>query len=328
MCCHSPARSNRSYKLRLGSLLTSALAAMLIGPGAAAAADPPPCFGALSRDPLAPCRNPALRQVVRPAPAEARNPAPQPCPVLSSLADRDVCGLGVDPAQAQRTVALVGDSHAGMWRPALDRAARALGWTGVRIGHSSCPLSTALRDLPEPERTHCPLWKRAVFAWFAQHPEVSAVFVSELTGGSGVVPARGHGEFETEVAGYEAAWRRLPASVGHIVVIRDTPKARGSTLGCVERALAAGRQAARACANPRRRALDRDAAVVAARRLHDPRVEVLDLTEIFCGRRTCLPVIGGALVYHDSTHLTPEFAATLGEPLLRRLARLARAWGA
>jgi hypothetical protein len=48
-------------------------------------------------------------------------------------------------------------------------------------------------------------------------------------------------------------------------------------------------------------------------------VQVIDLTHFMCGRRRCFPVVGGALVHKDPTHLTRVFATTLGPYLLRRL---------
>ena len=42
---------------------------------------------------------------------------------------------------------------------------------------------------------------------------------------------------------------------------------------------------------------------------------MVDLTPVFCGPRTCLPVIGGVLVHKDAHHLTRTFSRTLG-PLL------------
>jgi hypothetical protein len=51
--------------------------------------------------------------------------------------------------------------------------------------------------------------------------------------------------------------------------------------------------------------------------MRSPRVRVLDLTPFFCDARRCYPVIGGVLVYKDSTHLTGLYARTLG-PYLER----------
>jgi hypothetical protein len=47
-----------------------------------------------------------------------------------------------------------------------------------------------------------------------------------------------------------------------------------------------------------------------------------DLLSHFCDPQRCYPVVGGALVYKDQTHLTTVFAETLGPYLLRFLERL------
>jgi hypothetical protein len=56
------------------------------------------------------------------------------------------------------------------------------------------------------------------------------------------------------------------------------------------------------------------------RRLRSPRVRVLDLTPFFCDPRLCYPVIGGVLVYKDTTHLTGLYARTLAPYLARAVA--------
>ena len=124
-------------------------------------------------------------------------------------------------------------------------------------------------------------------------------------------------------------WRKpaaLPASITHIVVIRDTPKALPSTRRCVERALAQGEDAGWACRMPRRLVLDRDAAAVAAEQSGSARFDVVDMNRYFCDDRWCFPVIGGALVQKDVNHLTAVFVATLGPYLLRAVDDLAASW--
>ena len=242
-----------------------------------------------------------------------------------------MCAFGPDAAHAQDTIAIVGDSHAGGLRGAIARVARAHGWQGLSMTHSSCPLSTAVRALPDPELfQRCADWKTQVFAWFQQHPEVHTVFVAGLSGGSSVLPAGGQGRFATAVAGYIGAWDALPPSVRHIVVIRDTPKVRHTTAACVERAMACHEDAGVSCAVPRAGALDPDPLVVAAARMRSPRVQVVDLTRAFCSDRLCFPVVGGALVFRDVTHLTAVFAATLGPYLQEQVDGLmaSPAWAA
>jgi hypothetical protein len=109
-------------------------------------------------------------------------------------------------------------------------------------------------------------------------------------------------------------------------VIRDTPKMRGDTLACVARAMADHQRAGRRCAVARAAALERDPAAVAAARSRSPRVQGIDLSRFFCDARLCYPVIGGALVYKDVSHLMEVFASTLGPFLLREVERLMASW--
>jgi hypothetical protein len=139
-----------------------------------------------------------------------------------------------------------------------------------------------------------------------------------------VVPARGLSQRETEIRGYIAAWRALPRTVRRIVVIRDTPVPTDHTARCVERVIRARRSTNRACGVPRSRAFFSDRAVAAARRMRSNRVKVVDLTNRFCDRRWCYPVIGGALVWKDKHHITATFAKTLGPTLSRVFAHQER----
>jgi hypothetical protein len=302
------------------------LLAVLAAPDASALpADVPRtshCFGAAAMDPaLRECRGEKWAHGVTPAPAQARSLPNSPCENVQRTAP-PVCAFGVPAEDATRTIALVGDSHAGHWRAALSAVARAKGWRGLSITHSSCPLQRALRDLAEPRRTSCRRWKRDVFAWFARHPEVTTVFVAGLTGGSGVVPEGGRGAFGTSRLGYQRAWRSLPSTVGTIVVMRDTPKFHTATNACVARAVSRRKAPGPACARPRAEALDPDPAIEAAERLRSPRIRTVDLARFFCDARLCYPVIGRALVLRDNTHVTGTFSATLGPYLLRAVDRL------
>jgi hypothetical protein len=236
-----------------------------------------------------------------------------------------VCQFGVPPAGATATVALLGDSHAAHWRAALEVVAQAKRWSGLSIALSGCPFSTITRVLREPLLSDCIERNRKVPGWFARHPEVSTVFVSELSGAKWLVPG-GSDMFEDQVNAYVDAWNSLPPTVKRIVVIRDDFKGKPGTQRCVERALARHEAAGLLCKVPRRAAIDRDAAVVAAQRVGPQRAQVVDLTRFFCDRRWCYPVIGGALVHKDEHHMTTVFVATLGPYLLRAVDRLTESW--
>jgi peptidoglycan/LPS O-acetylase OafA/YrhL len=282
----------------------------------AALANRPTCFGASARDPRHPCVNPKLRLSVAPTPLAARDRPNAPCELQPTRGLIQECLFGVPRRRASGVIALIGDSHASHWRAALAVVAKARNWHGVSIARSGCPLTAARKDLrSDQDEVGCVRWNRQVLAWLRSHPEVSAVFVSQITGSNWHSPSGN--QFATAAAGYARAWRAAPRSVKRIVVIRDTPASATETHACVERAMARERPAGPACALPRRDALIPDPAAVAATRRGVSRARLVDLTRFICGRTQCFPVVGGALVYKDQHHLTSVFATTLGPYLLR-----------
>ncbi len=277
----------------------------------------PRCFGAASRDPLRRCVNPSLRLGVTPSPDDAVLAQNSPCTPLQVDGTLTPCEFGVRQTAARGTVALIGDSHAAHWRAALEVGAQRRRWRGVSITRSGCPLSGAAPRLAPPVRlAACLRWNEQVLQWLAHHPSVRTIFVAAHFA-SALAQPRGRNLLAAKAAGYRATWRRVPASVRRIVVIRDTPLIGFGALQCVRRAQARKRDAGRACAVARRRAVGPDAGVVAARSMRSRGVRSIDLTRFMCDTRRCFAVVGGALAFKDGQHLTDVFATTLGPYLLR-----------
>lgn len=284
----------------------------------------PRCFGASARDREQPCVNAAPRLSVVPTPIQAARTRNAPCARISPEVVIRTCTFGAPAGQATKRVALMGDSHAQAWRAAIDVVARSKRWQGISVTHSGCGYSKVVKKIPEPLRTRCIDWTKAVPQWFVRNPDVDTVFVVDFSSGS-VDVARGQSPFKAAVAGYINAWKALPATVKHIIVLRDNPlvERQGMTGACVERAIKRRRPAGPACALPRRSALPPDPAASAAERVRAAgRVEVINLTRLMCGPRSCEPVIGGVLVYKDLHHLTRVFATTLGPYVQRAYDRL------
>jgi hypothetical protein len=303
--------------LAVAALALAALAAML---GSADAR--PRCFGAASRDPAHRCVNPRLRKMVAPTPDQAQLRPPARCSPFE--APISACRFGTSSEDARATMALVGDSHAEHWRASLWPVTKALRWSGISITHASCPLSRAVPVASKWKREDCAAYNRDVTQWLADHPEIHTVVTSNHPGH--VVRARGKSERATKVAGIIKAWKALPRTVRHIIVIRDVPFMRQRSLDCVRRAHRKHRDAGSVCAFSRRK-LHRDYYVEAARKLHSRRVQVVDMTHFFCGKLRCFPVVGGALVYKDAyDHVTTVYGKTLGPYLLAKIRRLKSSW--
>ncbi|MDP4673716.1 MAG: hypothetical protein NWS55_08905, partial [Solirubrobacteraceae bacterium] len=55
--------------------------------------------------------------------------------------------------------------------------------------------------------------------------------------------------------------------------------------------------------------------------LDQSNINVIDLTEFYCGPRVCLPVVGGVLIHSDRHHQTELWNRTLAPFMLRELER-------
>ena len=297
--------------------LVVTVAAVLVACTTAHAATPR-CFGAAARDASKPCTNPALKLSVTPTPEDAVLEASAACAPLTSKVAPTRCSFGTPFKQARKTVALIGDSHAVHWRAALQHVFKVHRWRGVTIYRSQCPFTGARTSLPEPDGSDCEQWKRDTLAYLNAHPEIDTIFVSGNTGAGVVVPA-GQNRFEVKTAGYATGWSSLPASIRHVLVLRDPPHNRETTAACVERAIERRKPAGTTCQVPVGTALAPDPAVEAAKRLNSPRVQAIDLTPFMCDADNCFPVIGGALVHKDIGHISTTFSTTLAPYVLREL---------
>lgn len=315
------ARAHRGRALRLAFVATLATvsASSMAGAAAQPTASAPTeqrCFGAASRDTVTRCRNPALRLVVSPAPTEAVVAPPAPCVGDKSIGLLYPCRFGVGETVARDSVALVGDSHAGHWRAAVNHVALERGWTATSMTMTGCGFSMATRAEPGPKRTRCTAWNKDLRNWFRDHPEVHTIFVS-ANATVKVLQKGASSQFVARRNGFTRAWELLPRTVKRIIVLRDVQSRALSTLDCIERAMAKKRPPGTSCAVRRTSALRPDSQASAARSFK--RARVADLSAFSCGRRLCLPVVGGALVNKDRTHMTTTFAKTLGPYLLRQV---------
>ena len=263
------------------------------------------CFGAAARA-ATPCRNPDLLRSVIPRPSVAVWSPGSPCYPQDDLPASAIlrpCEFGDRSGDAAPQAALIGDSHADHWRGAVDVAAQARGWRAVSMTRAGCSFSTEAYPAPAPIPANCRRHSEGALQWLRTHPSVHTVFTSSSAG-------RG-----LSAGGYQAMWRRLPATVKRVYVLRDVPRVNASTGACVSRTR--GRTDT-ACTVPRGAAIIGDSSAQAAARAGG-RVRLIDLTRHFCSTSRCFPVVGGAYVYKDANHMNATFATTLGPFLLRRL---------
>jgi len=280
-----------------------AVALSLLVAGSAEAA--PKCVGAAARDPEQRCVSTTKK--VTPTPDEA---AITPNVACTRGEVADACAVGVAGGE---TVAILGDSHAAHWRAAMEVVAKRKRWRVLEFARPHCPFSFATPAPTEAGASDCVAYNQRVIGWLAANPTVTKVFVSN----NARLPMAVKG-MDYRRDGDVQALQALPASVTSLFVLRDPPTDRATSHDCVRRAVRRKQAPGPACAVPRSRALVRDPTVLAAQQLGK---HVIDLSDFFCSKRVCYPVVGGVLVHKDQDHLTQDFAATLGPFILRAVDR-------
>lgn len=290
-------------------------AASEVAAAQAAAGD---CFGAaaIARGPAA-CPGDGTARIV-PEPLLARTDRSDAyrddCWTNAPYTERTTCTYGDGPIR----VALVGNSHAGHWLPALQVLAEEHGWTITTYLVSQCNATDGrLRFDTSDKAANCQAWGR----WVLDQTSGDA-YDLVITSERQSLPLEGHTFATTRDAAagaYASYLTRWAADGTNIVVLRDTPDP-GRTLKSVPDCLAENAGNPRECAGTSAAWAWMDPLADAARTLGLPTVRVADLTGLFCTDTTCPAVIGSVVVYFDASHMTATYARTLAPYLWEALA--------
>ena len=288
-----------------------------------------PCFGAPSLDGGRSCPRATGEPI--PAPALAAKDKSEAYASVSGGKDcwsylpsfKDVsCEFG-DP-DGEVTVALVGNSHAGQWLPALQQIAENRGWRVRTYLASRCAMAALRQQFDTADQSSaCRDWvDRTIDRVAADRPDV--VVLSNRVS----VPAEGRGRGESRglyAAGYRAVLDSWAESGLRVVGLHDTPAPVDGGAGKVPDCLAANPDGGSAACGGDRADWEPDDPVLAAvRSVDDPDVVALDLNDHICTDQTCPAVVGGVVVYFDGSHLTATYARTLAPYLAPALLKSAR----
>jgi hypothetical protein len=212
----------------------------------------------------------------------------------------DTCRYG--PADAEKSVVLVGDSHAAVLSTPLARLAADGDIRLTVLVRNGCPFNVVPMD---GEFGDCAARNERNLALIVRE-KPDTVIVANMTS-SGYEQALGWRWSSPQAAadGFTRTLAPIVDAGSEVLVVQDTPYPPFIAPDCVE---SHGEDAA-ACSFPRPHpAPSDDPLTAAAAALGSPRV--IDLTDAICRHDECRSVEGNVLVYRDN-HLSDRYARSL-----------------
>lgn len=252
-------------------------------------------------------QNPAARMVPSPvaASADKSHAYRDGCWNYAPFASRITCHYGSSASGAMQ-IALIGNSHAGQWLPALEVLARQHGWSITTFLASQCNVTDApLEFYSYAKSTGCMTFGAWVLSQ-VQGRAFNLVFWSERQS----VTTRGDSwstTLQPAADGYTSVLRRLSAAGTNVLVVQDTPYPRRSIPDCLalhptNESACDGTPSTWGWMNPLY-----DAAVSLAL----PGISTMESHSYLCTATVCPAVIGSVIAYFDGSHMTATYARTL-----------------
>ncbi len=218
------------------------------------------------------------------------------------------CAYGT--RRGRESLILYGDSHAAQYFAPLQQLAKQNHWRLYVLNKRECPpFLVPIRGKSGGRYRTCLRWQHEELRRIGKGGRRSTVVLSGDTAYTAYGPhgrqLHGAANGRALERGYVETLRRIRHDGLGAVVIRDLPPGPRFMPTCVEE----NRDHLRRCAFRRVRRGAREFDVRAARAV--PGVALIDLVPEVCPHELCRAVIGDALTYRDTQHLTATYARTL-----------------
>ncbi|WP_182377328.1 acyltransferase family protein [Nocardioides sp. WS12] len=220
------------------------------------------------------------------------------------LETKKLCPFG--DTDADRSIVVIGDSHARMWGPALSTIGKAQGYVVYQFVFSACPANAAPRVRKDGGAlSDCDAFKEWALEQVADlHPALVVVANNFYR------PPAIAGGAAGQDRGLAEEFALLKASSDRVVMLGNVPKVKQSPGECLSR-----------------RDVDlsdclfepNPGTVRGQHRFRDVAkangVEFIDVLPWFCADGQCPPVVGRIVPLRDREHLTVEYSEYLAGPL-------------
>lgn len=236
------------------------------------------------------------------------------------------CAFGVPEGKERQRIALLGDSHAGMWGSALAALAEPFGFRINVYIAGNCAATAEHRSfsvyLPPEFRDACVKWRMAAVDAIIANEAITTVFTSANASAQKLLTKNAEWS-EDDGSGFAEVWRRLHAAGKRVVVIDDVPALPFMLPDC----LAKDSSRIDPCTVPRSEIAESTPLSRAKALLKPGEVDFISFKNIFCDEKLCHTVIGGIPAYMDSDHISAPMARSLVKPIAKLLdPRVAIGW--
>ena len=292
------------------ALFTQGLAAAL--PSSAVAVQPTP---SPSGSPVASDRPITLPADLTPSLASARDDEERlrgdGCLAFERVSTPPNCVYGVKGSAI--TIALVGDSHASHWFPAIEAIALERGWRLLTFVKVSCSFTALVqRNLAlKREYRECTAFNEATVARLNQIKPALTIIVNRRT-------FRPIEENITSALAGAALGEMVARIPGATVILVDTPDPGRDVPACLSK----HPSDIRACLFAQDDADNREIGIAERVAADVAGARLIDLTANICTEWPCSPISGSVLIYRDEDHMTATFSRSLAAPLGVEIAKL------
>ena len=211
------------------------------------------------------------------------------------------------------TIALVGDSHASHWFPAIEAIALERGWRLLTFVKVSCSFTTLVqRNLAlKREYRECTAFNEATVARLNQIKPALTIIVNRRT-------FRPIEENITSALAGAALGDMVARIPGATAILVDTPDPGRDVPACLSK----HPSDIRACLFTQDDADNREIGIAERVAADVAGARLIDLTANICTEWPCSPISGSVLIYRDEDHMTETFSRSLAAPLGVEIAKL------
>lgn len=246
--------------------------------------------------------------------------------------DKETCTFG-DP-NGKTKIALIGDSHADMWLPAIDKIGKEEGISVLYIAKSYCPIYAISPDTKLAALDSCQPWAEAALKQLERVGQFDAVLIGRRSENLDyMINAKATNEQERQAArksftrDVHYTFEQLSGVTNRIVILEDPASADFDVPACIQRAQGDASQ----CEFDRARGLEdelmvQDQEIAAAKGLPEGvKVEAIDFAPILCPANltSCPAVIEtqdrNFIVFRDTHHVPYGTSRALVDQVQARL---------